>query len=151
MHSVLIRNYKYRYNREGIIPGTWYNDFLLDPRSVSLGRFAIDSSIIKVNAVVTGLQDQDGKEDYDESFKSDHRKEPWLFTLDEDIPVWTPEEITESFDKRISTNLLIIPRHSTLVIDGTEYNNRYVQDHLNDLRILLDRIRTDALLEDMDA
>ena len=151
MHSVLVRNYKYRYNREGIIPGTWYNDFFLDPRSVSLGRFAIDSSIIKINAVVTGLQDQDGKEDYDESFKSDHRKEPWLFTLDEDIPAWTPEKIKESFIMYPGSNFLLATRRNTLIIDGTEYNNQYVQDHLNDLRILLDRIRTDMLLEDMDA
>lgn len=150
MHSVLVRSYKYRYGREGIVPGTWYNEFLLDPKSVSLGHFAIDPSIMKVNAIVIGLQDQDGKA-VDDNWVSRRKGESWLFTLDEDIPVWTPEEITESFDKRTSTNLLIIPRHSTLIIDSTEYNNQYVQDHLNDLRVLLDRIRTDALLEDMDA
>lgn len=153
MHSVLIRNYKYRYNREGIIPGTWYNDFLLDPRSVSLGRFAIDSSIIKVNAVVTGLQDQDGKEDYDESFKSYHRKEPWLFTLGEDMEITDVDcaRYTKEFQMSPYLNLINIHRYCTLIIDGTEYNNQYVQDHLNDLRILLDQIRTDALLEELDA
>ena len=30
MHSVLVRNYRYKYSREGIVPGIWYNDFLLD-------------------------------------------------------------------------------------------------------------------------
>ena len=149
MHSVLVRNYRYKYSREGIVPGTWYLEFLLDPCSVSLGYFAMDYEIMTVTAFVTELHDQDGV--VDDSWVPRRKGEYWLFTLDEDIPVWTPEEITESFDKRISTNLLIIPRHSTLVIDGTEYNNRYVRDHLNDLRVLLDRIRTDALLEDMDA
>ena len=149
MHSVLVRNYRYKYSREGIVPGTWYLEFLLDPCSVSLGRFAMDYEIMTATAFVTELHDQDGV--VDDSWVPRRKEEYWLFTLDEDIPVWTSEEITESFDKRISTNLLIIPRHSTLVIDGTEYNNRYVQDHLNDLRVLLDRIRTDMLLEDMDA
>lgn len=152
MHSVLIRNYKYKYSREGIIPGSWYNDFLLDPCSVSLGHFAIDPNIMKVNAIVTGLQDQDGKEEYDDEFFKSYydKKISWLFTLDEDIPVWTPEKIKESFITHSGSNVLIVTRHSTLIIDGTEYNNQYVQDHLNDLRILLDQIRTDMLLEDMD-
>lgn len=152
MHSVLVRNYKYKYDREGIIPGTWYNEFLLDPCSVSLGHFAIDPSIMKVNAIVTGLQDQDGKA-VDDNWVSRRKKESWLFTLDEDREITDKERIkyAEQFRMSPSINLIIITRHSTLVIDGTEYDNQYVQDHLNDLRILLDRIRTDALLEEIDA
>ena len=152
MHSVLVRNYRYKYGREGIIPGTWYNEFLLDPCSVSLGHFAIDPSIMKVNAIVTGLQDQDGKA-VDDNWVSRRKKEYWLFTLDEDREITDKERIkyAEQFRMSPSINLIIITRHSTLVIDGTEYNSRYVQDHLNDLRVLLDWIRTDALLEDMDA
>ena len=149
MHSVLVRSYKYKYSREGIVPGTYYNDFLLDPCSVSLGYFAMDYEIMTVTAFVTELHDQDGV--VDDSWVPRRKGEYLLFTLDEDIPVWTPEEITESFDKRISTNLLIIPRHSTLIIDGTEYGNRYAREHINELRILLDRIRTDTLLEEIDA
>ena len=64
MHSVLIRNYKYRYNREGIIPGTWYNDFFLDPKSVSLGRSEIahvDYDIVTVSGRVVLTRDQDGE------------------------------------------------------------------------------------------
>lgn len=128
MHSVLVRNYRYKYSREGIIPGTWYHDFLLDPRSISLGYFAMDPSIMKVNAIVTELHDQDGKV-VDDSWVLRRKGESWLFTLD---------------------NSIDIAHYSTLVIDGTEYNNQYVRDHLNDLRILLDQIRTDTLLEDMD-
>lgn len=151
MHSVLVRNYRYKYSREGIIPGPWYNDFLLDPCSVSLDHFAIDPSIMKVNAIVTGLQDQDGKE-VDDNWVSRRKKEYWLFTLDEDREITDKERIkyAEQFRMSPSINLIIITRHSTLIIDGTEYNNQYVQDHLNDLRILLDQIRTDILLEDMD-
>ena len=152
MHSVLVRNYKYKYGREGIIPGTWYNEFLLDPCSVSLDHFAIDPSIMKVNAIVTGLQDQDGKA-VDGNWVSRRKKEYWLFTLDEDLEITDKERIkyAEQFRMSPSINLIIITRHSTLVIDGTEYDNQYVRDHLNDLRVLLDRIRTDALLEEIDA
>ena len=152
MHSVLVRNYKYKYGREGIIPGTWYNEFLLDPCSVSLDHFAIDPSIMKVNAIVTGLQDQDGKA-VDDNWVSRSKKEYWLFTLDEDLEITDKERIkyAEQFRMSPSINLIIITRHSTLVIDGTEYDNQYVRDHLNDLRVLLDRIRTDALLEEIDA
>lgn len=52
MHSVLVRSYKYRYSREGIVPGTWYLEFLLDPKSVSLGRSEIariDYDIVTVS------------------------------------------------------------------------------------------------------
>ena len=58
---------------------------------------------------------------------------------------------TKEFQMSPYLNLINICRYCTVIIDGTEYNNQYVQDHLNDLRILLDRIRTDVLLEDMDA
>ena len=152
MHSVLVRNYKYKYGREGIIPGTWYNEFLLDPCSVSLDHFAIDPNIMKVNAIVTGLQDQDGKA-VDGNWVSRRKKEYWLFTLDEDLEITDKERIkyAEQFRMSPSINLIIITRHSTLVIDGMEYDNQYVQNHLNDLRVLLDRIRTDALLEEIDA
>lgn len=152
MHSVLVRNYRYKYGREGIIPGTWYNEFLLDPCSVSLGHFTIDPSIMKVNAIVTGLQDQDGKA-VDDNWVSRRKKEYWLFTLDEDREITDKERIkyAEQFRMSPSINLIIIKRHSTLVIDGMEYDNQYVRDHLNDLRVLLDRIRTDALLEEIDA
>lgn len=152
MHSVLVRNYKYKYGREGIIPGTWYNEFLLDPCSVSLDHFAIDPNIMKVNAIVTGLQDQDGKA-VDDNWVSRGKKEYWLFTLDEDLEITDKERIkyAEQFRMSPSINLIIITRHSTLVIDGMEYDNQYVQNHLNDLRVLLDRIRTDALLEEIDA
>ena len=152
MHSVLVRNYKCKYGREGVIPGTWYNEFLLDPCSVSLGHFAMDPSIMKVNAIVTGLQDQDGKA-VDDNWVSRSKKEYWLFTLDEDREITDKERIkyAEQFRMSPSINLIIITRHSTLVIDGMEYDNQYVRDHLNDLRVLLDRILTDALLEEIDA
>lgn len=151
MHSVLVRNYRYKYSKEGLVPGTWYNDFLLDPCSVSLGYFAMDPSIMKVNAIVTGLYDQDGKV-VDDSWVLRRKEEYWLFTLDEDREITDADraKYEEQFQMSPHINYIVITRHSTLVIDGTEYNNQYVQDHLNDLRILLDQIRTDMLLEDMD-
>ena len=151
MHSVLVRRYKYKYSREGIIPGTWYNDYILDPCSVSLGHFAMDHNTMTVKAIVTRIQEQDGKE-CDDYYRHHNMDEFWLFTLDEDREITDKERIkyAEQFRMSPSINLIIITRHSTLVIDGTEYNNQYVQDHLNDLRILLDQVRTDTLLEDMD-
>ena len=151
MHSVLVRSYKYRYSREGIIPGTWYNDFLLDPRSVSVGRFAIDPNTMKVDAFVTALHDQDGK-DADDNWFFRRKNNSWLFTLGEDREITDVDRnrYAEQFQMSPEVKTIIISRHSTLIIDGTEYNNQDVQDHLNDLRILLDQIRTDTLLEDMD-
>ena len=64
MHSVLVRSYKYRYGSEGIVPGTRYNDFLLDPKSVSLGRSEIarvDYDIVTVSGRVVLTRDQDGE------------------------------------------------------------------------------------------
>ena len=64
MHSVLVRSYRYKYSREGIVPGTRYNDFLLDPKSVSLGRSEIarvDYDIVTVSGRVLLTRDQDGE------------------------------------------------------------------------------------------
>ena len=152
MHSVLIRNYKYRYNREGIIPGTWYNDFLLDPRSVSLVHSEMNHDNMTVDGTVKRVQDQDGKEEYDNySFRRTEKN--WVFMMGEDREITDADRAryAEEFQECPYVNLINIHRYCTLIIDGTEYNNRYVRDHLNDLRVLLDWIRTDALLEDMDA
>ena len=81
MHSVLVRSYKYRYSREGIVPGTRYNDFLLDPKSVSLGRSEIarvDYDIVTVSGRVLLTRDQDGEvRDYGST------GEPRVFSLSE--------------------------------------------------------------------
>ena len=160
MHSVLVRNYRYKYSREGIVPGTWYNDFLLDPCSVSLvhsemnhDNMTVDlSAVLTVDGTVKRVQDQDGKEEYDNySFRRTEKN--WVFTMGEDREITDADRAryAEEFQECPYVNLINIHRYCTLIIDGTEYNNRYVRDHLNDLRVLLDRIRTDALLEDMDA
>lgn len=151
MHSVLVRSYKYRYGREGIVPGTWYNDFLLDPKSVSLGRSEIayvDYDIVTVSGRVVLTRDQDG-----EVRDCGSTVGPQVFSLSE------YREITDRDRARYAERLLALASPKTLtiqcyralVVDGTEYGNRYVQDHLNDLRVLLDQIRIDTLLEELDA
>lgn len=150
MHSVLVRSYKYRYGREGIVPGTWYNDFLLDPKSVSLGRSEIahvDYDIVTVSGRVVLIRDQDG-----EVRDCGGTVGPQVFSLSEARAITDRDRAryAERLLALASPKTLTIPCYRALVIDGTEYNNQYVQDHLNDLRILLDQIRTDALLEDMD-
>lgn len=152
MHSVLVRRYKYKYGREGIIPGTWYSNYMLDPCSVSLGYFALNHKTMTVKAIVTRIQEQDGKECVD-YYRHHNMDGFWLFTMDEDKEITDVDRAryAEEFQMNPRVNLIrIILRHITLIIDGTEYDNQYVRDHLNDLRILLDQIRTDTLLEDMD-
>ena len=151
MHSVLVRSYKYRYGMEGIVPGTRYNDFLLDPKSVSLGRSEIayaDYDIVTVSGRVLLIRDQDG-----EVRDCGSTVGPQVFSLSE------AREITDRdraiYAERLlalaSPKTLTIPCYRALVIDGTEYGNRYAREHINELRVLLDRIRTDTLLEELDA
>ena len=151
MHSVLVRSYKYKYRREGVVPGTWYHEFLLDPCSVSLDHFVMNRNTMTVDGTVMQEQDQDGKEEYDNYFFRRTEKN-WVFTLGEDREITDIDRAryAEQFQMSPHINLITISRYCTLIIDGTEYNNQYVQDHLNDLRVLLDQIRTDMLLEDMD-
>lgn len=151
MHSVLVRNYRYKYSREGIIPGTWYLDFLLDPCSISLDHFVMNRDKMIVDGTVKRVQDQDGKEEYDNYFFRRTEKN-WVFTMGEDMEITDIDRAryAEEFQMSPNVNLIQVYRYCTLVIDGTEYNNQYVREHLNDLRILLDQIRTDMLLEDMD-
>lgn len=148
MHSVLVRSYKYRYGMEGIVPGTRYNDFLLDPKSVSLGRSEIahvDYDIVTVSGRVLLTRDQDGEVNDCGSTVG-----PRVFSLSE-VREIKYRGYAERLLALASPETLTIPCYRALVIDGTEYNNRYVRDHLNDLRVLLDRIRTDTLLEEIDA
>ena len=152
MHSVLVRNYRYKYSREGIVPGTWYLEFLLDPCSVSLVHSEMNHDNMTVDGTVKRVQDQDGKEEYDNySFRRTEKN--WVFMMGEDREITDADRAryTKEFQMSPYLNLINICRYCTVIIDGTEYNSRYVQDHLNDLRVLLDWIRTDALLEDMDA
>ena len=151
MHSVLVRSYKYMYGMEGIVPGTRYNDFLMDPKSVSLGRSEIahvDYDIVTVSGRVMLIRDQDG-----EVRDCGSTVGPQVFSLSE------AREITDRDRARYAERLLAlaspktltIPCYRALVIDGTEYGNRYAREHINELRVLLDRIRTDTLLEELDA
>lgn len=152
MHSVLVRNYRYKYSREGIVPGTWYNDFLLDPKSVSLGRSEIargvDYDIVTVSGRVMLTRDQDGEV---RGYGSTVR--PQVFSLSEarEIKDRDRARYAERLMALASFKTLTIPCYRALVIDGTEYGNRYAREHINDLRVLLDRIRTDMLLEEIDA
>lgn len=148
MREVLIRSYKYRYGMEGIVPGTRYNDFLLDPESVSLGRSEIarvDYDIVTVSGRVLLTRDQDG-----EVSDCGSTVELRVFSLSEAREI-KYRGYAERLLALASPKTLTIPCYRALVIDGTEYGNRYAREHINDLRVLLDRIRTDALLEDMDA
>lgn len=150
MHSVLVRSYRYKYGRDGIIPGTWYLEFLLEPCSVSLERSKIarvDYDIVTVSGRVLLKRDQDG-----EVHGYGNTGELRVFTLDDDKEITERERTryTEKFQMIPCLNIINIRRYCTVIIDGTEYNNQYVQDHLDDLRILLDQIRTDTLLEELD-
>ncbi len=151
MRSVLVRSYKYRYGMEGFVPGTRYNDFLMDPKSVSLGRSEIahvDYDIVTVSGRVVLIRGQDG-----EVRDCGSTVGPKVFSLSE------AREITDRDRARYAERLLAlaspktltIPCYRALVIDGTEYGNRYAREHINELRVLLDRIRTDTLLEELDA
>lgn len=151
MHSVLVRSYKYRYGREGIVPGTWYNDFLLDPKSVSLERSKIarvDYDSVTVSGRVVLIRDQDGEvRDYGSTGGLQ------VFTMGEDMEITDVDRAryTEEFQMSPYLNIINICHYYTVIIDGTEYGNRYAREHINDLRVLLDRIRTDTLLEELDA
>ena len=111
----------------------------------------MNRNTMTVDGTVMQEQDQDGKEEYDNYFFRRTEKN-WVFTLGEDREITDIDRAryAEQFQMSPHINLISISRYCTLIIDGTEYNNQYVQDHLNDLRILLDQIRTNMLLEDMD-
>ena len=47
-------------------------------------------------------------------------------------------------------NSILYPCRSVLYIDWKEYPFEYLKEHLMDMKALFDRIRTDALLEEID-
>lgn len=157
MHSVLIRNYRYKYSREGIVPGTWYNDFLLDPKSVTIDtetyelkdhRVQMSDQSIVIRGRVQSWKGHDPLRKIGDRVKID------IGRYLEPPPGMYREELA-SF--RIGKtrfahgiNSILYPCKSILYIDWKEYPFEYLKEHLMEMKALFDRIRTDALLEELD-
>lgn len=157
MHSVLVRSYKYRYGREGIVQGTWYNDFLLDPKSVTIDTETYDLKDHRVQTsdqsiVIRGrVQSWKG---HDPLRKAGDRVKIDIGRFLEPPPGMYRDELA-SF--RIGKtrfahgiNSILYPCKSVLYIDWKEYPFEYLKEHLMEMKALFDRIRTDTLLEELD-
>lgn len=159
MHSVLVRSYKYRYGREGIVQGTWYNDFLLDPKSVTIDTETYDlkdHSIQMSNQsiVVRGRIRSWKGGDPNPLHKVGDRVKIDIGRYLEPPPGMYREELDNlrigksRFARRINTVLYLCK--SILYIDWKEYLFEYLKEHLMEMKMLFDRIRTDTLLEELD-
>lgn len=144
MERVILRIYKYKYTRDGIVPGTWYDDYLLDPCSVHIEHYP-NSERTTISGIVTDWIDQDGKECMSIISKRDR---PWSFSLIKYNPIPEQNYVRKDFET-LTAEEILYPYYSVLVIDGTEYMKQYVDDHPAEMTVLLGRIRTDTLLEEI--
>lgn len=128
MHKVLFRYYMYKYDRNGLVPGTWYKEYILNPSSVTVDYFSLAPDSMSINAIPRTAYDQDGNLRYAEDFFN--KQESWVFTLGEDTELMSTEKQQEHFQKHPGIKTMWITRYGALIIDGTEYNNQYIHDHL---------------------
>lgn len=148
MNRVWCRKYHYKVAKGGIvIPGTFYNDSYVDPTSISIRRSDdTGHKVVAFYGTVAEEYDQDGKE---AALISLPRPKPWLFLL-QTYKLAKMQRLREEFDRYAMTEYLLYPRAITLFINGTEYQHNYAYDHITEMQVLLDQVRTDALLEEID-
>lgn len=149
MNRVWCRKYHYKVAKGGIVvPGTFYDDSHVDPTSISIKRGDdTEHKTVAFYGTVMEEYDENGK---DIAILPLPRPKPWIFLL-QTYKLEKMQKLREDFDRYAVTEYLLYPRAVTLFINGTEYQHDYVYDHITEVQVLLDQVRTDALLEEIDA
>lgn len=157
MHNITVEMYYYQCGWDGIKPKLSHAFYTLDPKSVTIDTETYDlkdHSIQMSNwsIVIRGrVQSWKG---HDPLRKAGDRVKIDIGRFLEPPPGTYRDELA-SF--RIGKtrfahgiNSILYPCKSILYIDWKEYPFEYLKEHLMEMKALFDRIRTDALLEELD-
>ena len=157
MHNITVEMYSYQCKWDGIKSELDFSSHTLDPKSVTIDTKTYDLKDHRVqmsdqSIVIRGrVQSWKG---HDPLRKVGDRVKIDIGRYLEPPPGMYRDELA-SF--RIGKtrfahgiNSILYPCKSILYIDWKEYPFEYLKEHLMEMKTLFDRIRTDALLEDID-
>lgn len=157
MHNITVEMYSYQCKWDGIKPELSHAFYTLDPKTVTIDTETYDLKDHRVQTsdqsiVIRGrVQSWKG---HDPLRKAGDRVKIDIGRYLEPPPGMYRDELA-SF--RIGKtrfahgiNSILYPCKSILYIDWKEYPFEYLKEHLMEMKTLFDRIRTDALLEELD-
>ena len=159
MYNITVEMYSYQCRWDGIKPELDFSSHTLDPKSVTIDTETYDLKDHRVqmsnqSIVIRGRVLTWKGSDPDPLRKAGDRVKIDIGRYLEPPPGMYRDELA-SF--RIGKtrfahgfNSILYPCKSMLYIDWKEYPFEYLKEHLMEMKALFDRIRTDALLEDMD-
>lgn len=157
MHNITVEMYYYQCGWDGIKPKLSHAFYTLDPKSVTIDTETYDlkdHSIQMSNQSIVVRDRIQSWKGHDPLRKAGDRVKIDIGRFLEPPPGTYRDELA-SF--RIGKtrfahgiNSILYPCKSILYIDWKEYPFEYLKEHLMEMKALFDRIRTDALLEELD-
>lgn len=157
MHNVTVEMYDYKCGWDGIKPDLSFTSHTLDPKSVTIGmedHISKDHSVVISNQsiVIKGrIQTWKG---YDPLRKVGDKVRLYIGRYIEPPPGVYREEIQNLHIGRTrfahGINTILYPCKNILYINWKEYPFEYIKEHMMEMKVLFDQIRTDALLEEID-
>lgn len=157
MHNITVEMYYYQCGWDGIKPKLSHAFYTLDPKSVTIDTETYDlkdHSIQMSNQSIVVRDRIRSWKGHDPLRKAGDRVKIDIGRFLEPPPGTYRDELA-SF--RIGKtrfahgiNSILYPCKSILYIDWKEYPFEYLKEHLMEMKALFDRIRTDALLEELD-
>lgn len=159
MHNIAVEMYYYQCGWDGIKPELSYASYTLDPKSVTIDTETYDLKDHSIQMSNQSIVVRGRIRSWKESDPNPFRKAGDRVKIDigrclEPPPGLYREEMDNlrigksRFARRINTVLYLCK--SMLYIDWKEYPFEYLKEHLMEMKTLFDRIRTDALLEELD-
>ena len=157
MYNVTVEMYSYQCKWDGIKPELDFSSHTLDPKSVTIEletynlkdyRVQMSNQSIVIRGRVQSWKGHDPLRKVGDRVKID------IGRYLEPPPSMYREEITNlrigktRFAHGINT--ILYPCKSILYINWKEYPFEYLKEHMMDMKVLFDQIRTDTLLEEID-
>lgn len=157
MHNITVEMYYYQCGWDGIKPKLSHAFYTLDPKSVTIDTETYDlkdHSIQMSNQSIVVRDRIQSWKGHDPLRKAGDRVKIDIGRFLEPPPGTYRDELA-SFRIGKSRfahgiNSILYPCKSILYIDWKEYPFEYLKEHLMEMKALFDRIRTDALLEELD-
>jgi len=157
MYNITVEMYSYQCKWDGIKPELDFSSHTLDPKSVTIEletynlkdyRVQMSNQSIVIRGRVQSWKGHDPLRKVGDRVKID------IGRYLEPPPSMYREEIQNlrvgktRFAHGINT--ILYPCKSILYINWKEYPFEYLKEHMMDMKVLFDQIRTDTLLEEID-
>lgn len=157
MHNITVEMYSYQCRWDGIKPDLSFDSHTLDPKSVTIDmeeHTSTDHSVVISNQsiVIAGrIQSWKG---HDPLRKVGDKVRLYISRYIAPPPGIYREEIQNLRIGRTrfahGINTILYPCKNILYINWKEYPFEYLKEHMMEMKVLFDQIRTDTLLEEID-